>query len=51
MMQTWPTWLIFGWLNSLFRMKVGILDEEERQALEGKQYAPNKFFTPEKYLK
>jgi len=32
-------------------MKVGILDEEERQALEGKQYAPNKFFTPEKYLK
>lgn len=26
--------------------KVGILDNDERQALEGKQYAPNKFFTP-----
>ena len=28
-------------------MKVGILDEEERQALEGKQYTKNKYFTPE----
>jgi hypothetical protein len=27
-------------------MKVGILDEEERQALEGRQYAIDKYFTP-----
>jgi hypothetical protein len=26
--------------------KVGILDEEERQALEGRQYAIDKYFTP-----
>jgi hypothetical protein len=28
--------------------QVGILDNDEKEALEGKQYAPNKFFTPEK---
>lgn len=27
--------------------QVGILDEEEMAALQGKQYAPKKFFTPE----
>jgi hypothetical protein len=26
--------------------KVGILDNDEKEALEGQQYAPNRFFTP-----
>jgi len=28
-------------------IKVGLLDEEEKEFLEGKEYAPNKFFTTE----
>jgi hypothetical protein len=28
------------------KQKVGLLDEDEKEALEGKQYAPKKYFTP-----
>ena len=27
--------------------QVGILDNDEKEALEGNEYAPNKYFTPE----
>jgi hypothetical protein len=28
------------------KQKVGLLDQDEKEALEGKQYAPKKYFTP-----
>jgi len=28
------------------KQKVGLLAEDEKEALEGEKYAPNKFFTP-----